>query len=240
MIRRVRFLARPKEAGRPCEDFLLRCRRQSRFAISDGASISYDSRGWARTLCRHFMRDIGVGADWLSLARSSFADRSAPPAEDWAALLASDRGSYATFLGFNMADTSLAVYGIGDTILFIVGPDERLEIWPDVSHADFSREPVLLCSKPGRGAFPDTDEAFEETRKLITREPEEWAGTRLIALTDALAEWVIRADSDAERITRLDAIARHRDRASFDAWVAEAIADDDLQRDDCTVLIVEP
>jgi len=68
--------------------------------------------------------------------------------------------------------------------------------------------------------------------------PADWSGTTLIAVTDALAEWVVRADGHAEQVDRLEELVRHRERASFDTWVADAIAVGDLRRDDCSVLVV--
>jgi len=162
IIQERRAFTRAKEQGRACEDVVLGWPQLGRFAMSDGASISYDSRGWARTLCWQFMRDTNVDPDWLERARARFAARDAPAEDDWAAILASDRGSYATFLGLTVTASFLVVHAIGDTVLFVLTPDSRLTIYPQLSHADFSAEPVLLCSVAGRGAFPDTEDAFLE------------------------------------------------------------------------------
>ena len=93
IIQERRAFTRAKEEGRPCEDVVLGRPQLGRFAMSDGASISYDSRGWARTLCWQFMRDINIDPDWLGRARARFAARATPAEDDWAAILASDRGS---------------------------------------------------------------------------------------------------------------------------------------------------
>jgi hypothetical protein len=182
------------------------------------------------------MRDINVGPDWLERARARFAARSAPGEDDWAAILASDRGSYATFLGLTVTASGLVVHAVGDTVLFAIRPDAQLIVYPQLSHADFAGEPVLLCSVAGRGAFPDTEDAFAEGQFTLPAPPCGWSGTKLIAVTDALAEWVVRVEGNTERVERLEEITRHRDRASFNAWVAEAIAAGDLRRDDCSVL----
>ena len=237
-IQERRAFTRAKEPGRLCEDVVLGRPRLGSFALSDGASISYDSRGWARTLCWQFMRDINVGPDWLERARTRFAALSKPAEDDWAAVLASDRGSYATFLGLTLTASGLVVHAIGDTVLFAVWPDTQLTIYPQLSHADFAGEPVLLCSVAGRGAFPDTEDAFSDRQFTVPAPSGGWAGTKLMAVTDALAEWVLRVDGDAERLERLAQLDRHRDRASFDAWVAEAIAAGDLRRDDCSALVI--
>lgn len=229
---------RAKEAERLCEDVVLGWPRLGRFALSDGASISYDSRGWARTLCWQFMRSINVGPDWLEHARARFAARSTPAENDWAAILASDRGSYATFLGLTVTASGLVVHAIGDTVLFVVQPESQLTIYPQLSHADFVGEPVLLCSVAGRGAFPDTEDAFSDRQFTLPAPSGGWPGSKLIAVTDALAEWVVRVEGSAGQIERLEELTRHQDRASFDAWVTEAIAVGDLRRDDCSVLVI--
>jgi hypothetical protein len=184
------------------------------------------------------MRDINVGPDWLERARARFAARSAPPEDDWAAVLASDRGSYATFLGLTVTESGLIVHAIGDTVLFAVWPGSELTMYPQLSLDGFSAEPVLLCSVAGRGAFPDTYEAFLDRQFWVSAPSSRWAGTQLIAVTDALAEWVLRAEEGVERIERLAQLVGHRDRASFDAWVSEAIVAGDLRRDDYAVLVV--
>jgi hypothetical protein len=237
-IQERRAFTRAKEQGRLCEDLVLGWPRLGRFALSDGASISYDSRGWARTLCWQFMRDINVGPDWLERARTRFAACSTPAEDDWAAILASDRGSFATFLGITVTASGLVVHAIGDTVLFAIWPNAQLTIYPQLSHADFAGEPVLLCSVAGRGAFPDTEDAFSDRQFALPAPSAGWSGTKLIAVTDALAEWVVRTEDNTERVEKLEEIGRHRDRASFDAWVAEAIAVGELRRDDCSMLII--
>jgi hypothetical protein len=184
------------------------------------------------------MRDINVGPDWLDRARARFAARCTPAKDDWAAIMASDRGSYATFLGLSVTASGIVVHAIGDTVLFAVQPDSQLTIYPHFSHADFTGEPVLLCSVAGRGAFPDTEDAFFDRQLTLPAPRGGWPSTTLIAMTDALAEWVIRVGGNVERIERLEELARHQDRASFNAWVANAIAIGDLRRDDCSLLVI--
>jgi hypothetical protein len=184
------------------------------------------------------MRDTNVGPDWLEHARARFAACATPAEDDWAAILASDRGSYATFLGLTVTISFLVVHAIGDTVLFALTPGSQLTIYPQLSRADFAAQPVLLCSVAGRGAFPDTEEAFSARQFALPTPSGGWSGTRLIAVTDALAEWVVSAELNAERVERLEKLARHRDRVSFDTWVAEAIAAGHLRRDDCSVLVI--
>jgi hypothetical protein len=235
-----RVFIRPKEIGRPCEDFVLVWGQQGRFALSDGASTSFDSRGWARTLCWQFMRNANVGADWLETARLRYA-RRAPVVDDddWSSTYAAERGSFATFLGLTLTDVALKGYAIGDSVVFVVTADEKVVTYPDLTVSNFSEPPKLLCSRPGRSAFDDSEESFSNSEFHVLVPEGGWQGTVLIAATDAVAQWVVGAVDDTERISRLRLISRHRDNASFEAWISEAINLGQIKHDDCSVLIVD-
>ena len=206
--------------------------------MSDGASISYDSRGWARTICQQFVVSQYLNPDWLNQARIRFQSNSALPVDDWAAVHAFDRGSYATFLGLTISNEALVVYAIGDTVLFVLAPDGQVTMLPKIKASDFGNDPVLLCSRSDRGAFADTDEAFENAKRTKKVPSGGWGGTRLIALTDALAEWVVGSEDAAEQMKRLNEIDGHRSQGSFAVWAGGIIAAGDVRRDDCAALMI--
>ncbi len=234
-----RVFVRPKEKGRPCEDIVLAWPKEGRFVVSDGASISYDSRGWARTLCWQFMRNTNVGADWVNAARSRFARRHAAYEDDWAASHAADRGSFATFLAFTLTDSALKIYAIGDSVLFLVTLDNNLIIHPNMAKCDFAQQPILLCCRSDRSAFDDSDESFLNT-EFVKLVPEcGWGGSTIIAATDAVAEWIISAEDEAGRLARLNLITGHTSQLSFERWISETIASGEMRRDDCSVLILD-
>ena len=237
-VRSQRAFTRAKEGGRPCEDVILGCRAQRLYAVSDGASVSYDSRGWARALCRQFIADARPGADWLAGARARFSARSALPPDDWAAAHASERGSFATFLGIAIGEAEIIVHAIGDTVLFVMAPDGELGMVPDMTAEDFTHDPVLLCSRAGRGAFEDTDTAFAAAERTIGAPAGGWEGTRLLAMTDALAEWVAGAGDAEERRLRLEEMARPQDGEQFRLWAGEAIGSGQVRADDCALLTI--
>ena len=237
-VREQRAFTLAKESGRPCEDFILGCRSLGRYAVSDGASVSYDSRGWARALCRQFVADSNPGPDWLLAARDRFIARSAPPAADWAAAHAWERGNFATFLGIAITGPQIIVHAIGDTALFVIAPDGEVAMVPDMAGDAFRHDPVLLCSRAGCGAFDDTEAAFAAAEVIIAAPATGWGGTRLLAMTDALAEWVASAADAAGRLLRLDEMARQQDGESFRLWAAEAIASGQVRRDDCALLTI--
>ena len=235
-VRAQRAFTRAKESGRTCEDVILGCRARGRYAVSDGASVSYDSRGWARALCRQFLADELPGAGWLQAARDHFRARSAPPAEDWAAAHAAERGSFATLLGIAISPPHIVVHAIGDTVLFVLAADGAVAMVPEMTAEAFRRDPVLLCSRAGRGAFADTDAAFAAAGSVLCAPAGGWDGTRLLAMTDALAEWVAGAADVGERRSRLEALASPQDGEAFRRWAGEAIAAGRVRNDDCALL----
>jgi hypothetical protein len=236
VIQTQKAFTRGKEFGRPCEDYVLGWQTQARYALCDGASISYDSRGWARALCWRFMRDPYFGPDWLEVVRMRFSATSAPPSDDWSAAHAFDRGSFASFLGFTITPQLIKIHAVGDTVLFVIRPNERIVMIPDIKSEDFGRDPILLCSRPNRSAFPDDDEAFEMATYLVDAPALGWAGTRLVAVSDALAEWIARSQDDVGKIAKLSELSGISDRKEFLDWVLKAVADRRVRNDDCTVL----
>ena len=69
------------------------------YALSDGASVSFDSASWARILVRRYTRDPEFTREWLSAAIAEFRklyDRDSLP---WMQQASFDKGSFASLLG---------------------------------------------------------------------------------------------------------------------------------------------
>jgi hypothetical protein len=109
---------------------------------------------------------------------------------------------------------------------------------PNMKFEDFSEDPVLLCSKTGLGAFEENDDSFVTATSFVSAPFDGWGGTRLVAVTDALAEWVVCPDDDG-RETRLREVSNIRDRREFVAWVDKQVAEGHVRSDDCTVLVLD-
>src|ERR1700730_4621384 len=65
-------------------------------AVSDGATVSFDSGPWAAILTRRFTNDPNVSYDWIQAAIGEFGvahDRETMP---WMQQAAFDRGSFGT------------------------------------------------------------------------------------------------------------------------------------------------
>ena len=124
---------------------------------------------------------------------------------------------------------------LGDSVLFVQTNCALLQI-PPLTPADFAEDPVLLSSHAGRGAFADTDAAFAAARFSVAAPEPGWTGCRMLAMTDALAAWVVAGDAQ-ERLACLAAVP---DAPSFAALVADLIARMEMRQDDATLLIIEP
>ncbi|MCC7283097.1 MAG: hypothetical protein IT556_11985 [Acetobacteraceae bacterium] len=215
---------------------ILRRPGQQRFAVCDGASTSYDGGGWAFALARQYLLDNDLRSDWLARVRHCYADRRRPADADWLGVLAFERGSFATFLGVSIGEERIVVHAIGDSVLFVVAPDAPVRMEPALSPTEFAARPTLLCSAPGIGAFADDDAAFDAARTIIPRPEGGWQGTRLLAVTDALAAWIVaREDESLARISELEGIAG---APAFRDWCARAIAERRVRYDDCAMLAV--
>src|SRR5689334_10979412 len=68
-------------------------------ALSDGASVSFDSAAWAKILVRRYAQNPQFDRQWLRGAINEFAklyDRESLP---WMQQASFDRGSFASLLG---------------------------------------------------------------------------------------------------------------------------------------------
>jgi hypothetical protein len=185
------------------------------------------------------MKDAELSPNWLDRIRARFAEKSKPSADDWSAALASERGSFATFLGMTLTDARLLGYAIGDTVLFVIWPSGKITMHPEMAAHRFNEQPALLCSRPGLSAFDDTRLAFENARFILRAPPGGWRSTRLVAVTDALGEWITRAEEPPARRLRLEFLAGLRTHASFEAWTKRCIAAGHVRRDDCALLVID-
>src|SRR5690242_19769978 len=68
-------------------------------ALCDGASESFDSKTWARSLADRFVANPLVDTNWVQEAVDSYRSQYDWNALSWSKQAAFDRGSFATLLG---------------------------------------------------------------------------------------------------------------------------------------------
>src|SRR5262245_2393449 len=114
----------PKAEDRRNEDSFHRSAKGV-YALSDGASVSFDSASWARILVRRYTRDPEFTREWLAAAMAEFRklyDRESMP---WMQQASFDRGSFASLLGVRMIDQGklIQVLAIGDSLAVLCDGD---------------------------------------------------------------------------------------------------------------------
>lgn len=183
----------PKEdfAGYANEDqFYLDPVRQ-RFALSDGASESYDSASWARLLVDAW----GAGAfpatrQSLEELIGKYERACAPATLSWSKVAAFRRGSFATFLGVRLCGGSVRIIAVGDTMIVGRPIHGATASFPYQLPEDFEQRPLLLSTN--RDANSEWC-----TRAVIRCCMKRWPivnGATMLLMTDALGRWFLGPD----------------------------------------------
>jgi hypothetical protein len=209
-----------------------------RFAVADGASESAFAALWARLLTEGFLaaprpRDLG---GWLDEARRRWADEVMKLDLPWYAEMKREQGAFATLVGLDLRPPgdgrpgAWQAVAVGDACLVLVRKRRRLRAFPVRAAADFDNRPVLLGSRGGPAPRPKgCSGSFRP-------------GDRLYLMTDALAEWFLRAHEHGRRpwdaVATLLAAGRPDD--AFADLVDGLRERDDLRNDDVTLLAIDP
>jgi hypothetical protein len=174
-----------------------------RFAISDGATESWESRPWAISLVQAYVRQPprrNAFATWHASVRR---DWTPPPVSDsamWYALLKRDEGAFATLLGLELVPTSssrgweLRAIAVGDSCLFVIRKNQVHTAFPFANTSGFGSQPKLVPSASARCPEPEWLTAPAEPSDL------------LLLATDAVAAAFLDLRSPESRRAVLDAI----------------------------------
>ena len=223
----------PKGEARRNEDSFRRSAKGV-YALSDGASVSFDSASWARILVRRFAHDPEFTRGWLSAAITEFRalyDRDSLP---WAQQASFDRGSFASLLGVRLVDGGrlIQVLSIGDSLAVLCDGDCIKSTFPLSSAADFNRRPQLLCTNPAENAF--LEEAEFGDGHLADWSFRGLEQPALLCMTDALGHWLLsQRDRDSSPVSRLRNL---RSAKEFARFVQEERAAGHMKRDDTTLI----
>jgi hypothetical protein len=202
-------------------------------AVSDGASVSFDSGPWAAILVRRFTRDPNVSREWIQAAIAEYSaahDREAMP---WMQQAAFDRGSFATLLGvwFLPNWQGVRVFSIGDTILAFIDGGQVVRSIPYVQPDEFDQSPQLLSTNPVENRSLD-DEAISQAWQELNIASHD--APTLLLMTDALGRWLL----DQPDSQRVSALLDVRDKQAFRDFVDRERAKGRLRRDDTTLVVI--
>ena len=204
------------------------------YALSDGASVSFDSASWARILVRRYTRDPEFTREWLSAAIAEFRklyDRDSLP---WMQQASFDKGSFASLLGVRIADggRAIQVLSVGDSLAVLCDGDRIKATFPLSTAAEFAASPQLICTNPTHNTFLDKlDFAYDLVADWTFRGLEQPA---LLCMTDALGHWLL---SQRDRgLSPIGILRRLRTPGAFARFVQEERAAGRMKRDDTTLI----
>jgi hypothetical protein len=204
------------------------------YALSDGASVSFDSASWARILVRRYARKPEFTRAWLAAAVAEFRklyDRDSLP---WMQQASFDRGSFASLLGVRIIDAGrlIQVFSIGDSLAVLCDGDCIKATFPLATASEFSRSPQLLCTNPVQNAFLDKlDIEYDLVADWTFRGLRQPA---LLCMTDALGHWLLsHRDDDPSPVSILRNVTT---RTAFARFVRDERAAGRMKRDDTTLI----
>ncbi len=209
------------------------------FAVTDGASTGSSSREWAYTLAHALVADRDERVldgpdsgliDWLEKVRGRFDPKSPEfPVSRmplWVQRVGGQIGSHATLLGGRIARDSIEALAVGDCCLFHLAHDARPAAFPLHDSSQFGTSPTLVTSHSGNNEQLCT--TVRRYRASIS------PGDVLFAVSDALAEWLMRNLGNPD-VWRCLAQIGHE---GFDQLCDDLRADKQLKNDDVTLLRV--
>ena len=229
---RISAYATPKGEGQRNED----SHRVGRglIAVSDGASVSYDSRRWARGLVAQYHRCPVFSKEWLDVAIRRFSrhfDRDAMP---WMKQAAFDRGSFASLLGVQLQSNGdgANIFAIGDSLAVLCDGDKILKTFPYTDAAQFDSRPQLLCSNPAENSFLDeggdtsltTSWSFDSLQNPV-----------VLCVTDALGQWLLSYEGSDSPIGLLRGL---NETAAFSHFIEKERLAGRMRRDDTTMVAI--
>jgi hypothetical protein len=215
------------------EDAAAAAPRAGRVAVADGASEGWQSGPWAKALATAFVKappDPAGFADWLLAARA--AGPRTPAGGSWYAEVKALSGAFSTLLGATFEEPKAGpgvkwrAVAVGDSCLFQVRAGKLLAAFPVESADEFGNRPGLVGSADHA---PPADPQWFAGRA----EP----GDAFYLLTDAVAEWFLRAAAaNARPWAELDTVAGDAD--AFARWVQALRDAKAMKNDDTTALRV--
>jgi hypothetical protein len=197
-------------------------------ALSDGASVSFDSAAWAKILVRRYAQNSKFDREWLGGAIGEFEklyDRESLP---WMQQASFDRGSFASLLGVRHVGSGVVdVLAIGDSIAVLCDGNHILSSFPYTSPDEFEQRPQLLSTNAADNNFIDD---IEPRRWNLS----EYERPALLCMTDALGQWVLAHRDDEP--SPIATLRRIKSLAVFKRFVASERQAGRLRRDDTTLL----
>jgi hypothetical protein len=232
-LKRLTAFSVKKRNDTPNEDHWCESPDGRVFAVSDGASVSFDPARWADVLTRRFCHNQEISREWILEAiaeHGSVYDRETMP---WLEQAAFDRGSFATLLGvaFSPDWRGARVFAMGDTILAFVGVDQIVRTIPNIKVEELDQVPALLSTNPLENRWIDADTISAAWQDLNITSHEV---PTLLLMTDALGRWLL----EAPNFERVSVLLSLREGGEFCEFVDRERSAGRLKRDDTTLVVI--
>ena len=217
------------------------------FAVADGASEGMLSGQWAQILVRAFCRLNGTSAQMDTLLSRAygawgdwkthylqFREQQNRPIQ-WFEEPGLHRGAFSTLLGLTLihGETSgrWEVVALGDSCVFQVRDEKLIAACPVTESSAFGSRPFLLASNPANNAGMSDH---------LTQAHHEWrSGDRFYLMTDALAQWFLRAYEAEQSPWQALHPASAIQPAGFEKWVQSLRVGHAMRNDDVTLISIE-
>lgn len=206
-----------------------------RLALCDGASESFNSSIWAQILADKYILDPVVTPDWIANAIADYAAHHDYAAMSWSRQASYERGSFSTLLGIEYIRHSktVDVLAVGDSLAVLIDAGKVMHSWPYSDPERFKDRPTLLATLHEHNAFVSKSPFWTANGTHFYLG--ELQSPRLICVTDALGEWVLRhAQTDVDAVGRLLEITTQEELVTL--VVGERNAGR-MRVDDSTVLV---
>jgi hypothetical protein len=224
----------PKAPDIPNEDTFRFSRRKNTYALSDGASISYDSVTWSRIVATHYIQHPAVTRDWLENCIAEFNRQHDRENMPWHKQAAFDRGSFASLLGVRVvSENELHIVGIGDSLAVLCDGSQVSKSFPYETAGQFDNPPMLVSSERSKNPIFTGDRLLED--KACVWPLQSLANPRLYCMTDALGQWLLAGTS--EGTAAIESLYALKTRRVFERFVADERNAKRLKRDDTTLLV---
>jgi hypothetical protein len=212
-------------------------------AISDGASESFDSKAWAKSLCSNFickettLLDLSKPEQLCVLfnkARNDFNSDYVNRELTWSQKLAFDRGNFATLVGVIEESNYIRILAIGDSVAVWFTPQVAFKSHLLRSSAEFNLRPLLASSIAADDAH------------FFAENPSRWSVIEikkdcikdgvLYLMTDAIAYHLFTLIENKEHKKVIDILQLNSE--DFTRWVIENRSLRSLKIDDTTLAVI--
>lgn len=204
------------------------------FAVSDGASESFDSCSWAQLLVSRFTEKPAVNGEWLEAARLSYDETWDFDAMSWSQQAAFDRGSFATLLGVEWREHSheLEIFAVGDSLAVHLDESGHWASHPYHRAEQFDERPRLFSTIAQANVFASSD-TFNIESCTVWRLTEK---SLVLLMTDALGQWLL-ADPDSVK-ARADVLLSMGNETTFTEFVLDQRRIGSMRVDDTTLVVL--